>query len=88
MDSFITPPLVTFYAIVVGYVTYSLDTELTNEFDSYIVRSIWQLLRIGDGNNITLHARKIRNEALTRSVLSLSNQELVTGLGILITGYY
>jgi hypothetical protein len=79
---------VAFVAIIVGYMTYSIESEQTNDVDAVAICFFRRLLRMGSGANITAETRKRRTEVLTSFILSLSDQQLVTGLAILITGYY
>lgn len=53
-----------------------------------VVRATRRLLRLGDGSAISSEVKAVRKETLTRFVLALSDQQLVTGLAILITAYY
>jgi hypothetical protein len=85
--AFIASSFITFTAIIVSYLTYSLDGNLTNGFDDIAVKNIRRLLHMGDGDDILPSTRQVRNEAITRFILILSDQQLVTGLAILITGY-
>jgi hypothetical protein len=85
--AFLASSFITFIAIVVGYLTYSLDGNLTNGLDEIAVKSIRRLLHMGDGDDIHSTTREVRNKAMTRFILILSDQQLVTGLAILITGY-
>lgn len=77
-----------FVAIIVGYLTYSIESKQTNDVDAVAIRSLRRLLRMGSGAHITNETRKRRTQVLTSFILSLSDQQLVTGLAILITGYY
>jgi hypothetical protein len=78
----------TFAAAIVGYVTFSLNGNTTNDVDLLVVSRIRRLLRLGDGTHINTATKRIRADALSRFVLALSDQQLVTGLAVLITGYY
>jgi hypothetical protein len=78
----------TFAAVIVGYFTFSLNDNTTNEVDLLVVTRIRRLLRFGDGTHINTDTKRTRAYALTRFVLALSDQQLVTGLAVLITGYY
>ena len=94
VTAFIIASFITFLAILVGYVTCSLDRELINGLDKIIIRRIrWLLCIEGMGDKLPyekdwVETRKTANESLTRFILALSDQQLVTGLAILITGYY
>lgn len=101
--SFIGTAAITFLAIVVGYFTRSLPETLFNRVDFVILhyaeaagRRIAQCF----GQEVSstavasaavqadeAKARKHRSEALRAFILTLSDQQLVTGLAILIAGF-
>ncbi|KAH0840964.1 hypothetical protein FOPE_06436 [Fonsecaea pedrosoi] len=51
------------------------------------ILALRRFLRMGDGSNISTATMENRNRVLTGFILTLSDQQLVTGLAILITGY-
>ena len=100
--SFILTAIFTFGAIVLGYFTNSIPATTLNRIDRLIVTKAKALLsRIGsslrqekrksvnnDADAKALKAlKKRRSEALEKFILTLSDQQLVTGLAILIAGY-
>lgn len=84
--SFIASSLITFLTIIAG-LTYSLDKGLSNEIDAIAVRGIRKALFLRPDDHTTPEAKAVYNQALTNSILALSDQQLVTGLAILITAY-
>ena len=95
--SFIGTAAITFLAIVVGYFTRSLPETLFNRVDFLILEHAesafigWgkrypalgsAAVQAGDTN-----ARKNRRDALRAFILSLSDQQLVTGLAVMIAGF-
>ncbi|KAL2059757.1 hypothetical protein VTL71DRAFT_10141 [Oculimacula yallundae] len=85
--AFISASSVTFIAIVLGYITYSIDPAQLNYVDSLVIPHIRWLLWMGTGDTISTETKKLRVQAMTHFILALSDQQLVTGLAILITGY-
>ncbi|KAK0112418.1 hypothetical protein ONS96_001661 [Cadophora gregata f. sp. sojae] len=85
--AFIAASLITFISVILGYVTYSIDEEQLNYVDSLVIPHIRWLLHMGAGDTISVATKKLRTETMTQFILALSDQQLVTGLAILITGY-
>jgi hypothetical protein len=56
--SFVLTSTITFIAIVLGYLTYSIDVELTNVVDRLAIRNIRRLLRMGDGTDIPIKTKQ------------------------------
>lgn len=105
MVSFIATALLTFGAIINGYLSDSLPDTTLNRLDRFVLgklaqtcRTPWQRIKVALGQahftqrqppdpTAVRTARKRRQDALRRFVLALSDQQLVTGLAILIAGY-
>ncbi|SPO02569.1 uncharacterized protein DNG_05242 [Cephalotrichum gorgonifer] len=101
LAAFLTSSVITILAVLVAYLTNSLDEERMNVLDRRIVGAFitfWKRRPLktwtwtGTAPPRTLseldheHARRARQEAFTRFILALSDQQLVTGLAILIGG--
>ena len=86
--SFILSPLIKFLAILVGYLTYSLDKGLTSEINAIAIRGVRRVLSLRPDDHNPPAATAVRNEALRKFILALSDQQLVTDRAILITAYY
>ena len=78
----------TFLAILIGYVTYSVDEELINGVDELAINHLRRIFGMGNGSHVILKAKQERQRSLESFILALSDQQLITGLAILITGYY
>ncbi|CZS95552.1 uncharacterized protein RAG0_05146 [Rhynchosporium agropyri] len=85
--AFIAASFITFSAIVLGYITYSIDAEQLNHVDCIMIPHLRWLLHMGTGNKISEKTRRLREQTMTHFILALSDQQLVTGLAVLITGY-
>ena len=83
---------VTFLAIVAGWLTDSIPKESLNGVDHFMIQQTRKFLHLpaivtDSSSKSYLESKHIRTEALERFVLSLSDQQLVTGIAILIAGY-
>ncbi|KAI9880073.1 MAG: hypothetical protein M1830_005605 [Pleopsidium flavum] len=103
--SFIATALLTFGAIVHGYLSDSLPETTLNRLDRCVLEHLaqtcrrpWQKIQVALGRTSLAEcqatdstavpkARNQRQDALRRFVLALSDQQLVTGLAMLIAGY-
>ncbi|PVH69689.1 hypothetical protein DL98DRAFT_541406 [Cadophora sp. DSE1049] len=85
--AFIAASFITFISIIVGYATYSIDEEQLNYVDSLVIPNIRWLLHMGAGDTISDETRRLRSATMTQFILALSDQQVVTGLAVLITGY-
>ncbi|OCK73709.1 hypothetical protein K432DRAFT_312208 [Lepidopterella palustris CBS 459.81] len=83
MVSFFVTAILVFVAILIGYFKRSLPGIHTNEVDDYIFRLL-KLRNIDNSRAVILEKRK---ESFRSFILSLSDQQLVTGLAILVTGF-
>jgi len=84
---------ITFIAVVYGYVSESLPPDYYNEFDLRIIAFIRKPLqwpprpRKPSANNNSKRM-EMKVKTLERFILTLSDQQLVTGLAILIAGLF
>ncbi|CZS99028.1 uncharacterized protein RCO7_00413 [Rhynchosporium graminicola] len=85
--AFIAASFITFSAIVLGYITHSIDAVQLNHVDRIMIPHLRWLLHMGTGNKISEKTRMLREQTMTHFILALSDQQLVTGLAVLITGY-
>lgn len=91
LAAFITTALATAVATYVGYLTDSLNNASLNHIDTMAVA--WLRKHLGlkpllqDDDPLTQKVKRIRSEALVRFVLTLSDQQLVTGLAVLIAAF-
>ncbi|KAI9877796.1 MAG: hypothetical protein M1830_002767 [Pleopsidium flavum] len=91
LAAFITTALATVVAIYIGYLTDSLNDASLNRIDTMAVA--WLRRHLGfkpllqHDDPLTRKAKRIRSEALIRFVLTLSDQQLVTGLAVLIAAF-
>lgn len=89
--AFLTTALITFAAILVGYVAKCLPGVSTNDLDEHYVNKVQKLFGLQptpDSNDeVRLKTKHKREEALERFVLTLSDQQLVTGLSVLIAAF-
>lgn len=106
LSAFFVTAAITILAVVIGYLSDSLDGELLNELDRMVInwairvaRAIWASVcqkwasicrkptspvdRITPSKSESSEAWK---EAIQQFILTLSDQQLVTGLAILISG--
>jgi hypothetical protein len=88
MVSFLLPTLGVIIALVYGYFTCSLPGVQLTLLDKSIISGAKQLLRLqneesADSNKI----RKAREKFIETWVLSMSNQQLITGLAFLVASF-
>ncbi|KAF5009952.1 hypothetical protein FDECE_3859 [Fusarium decemcellulare] len=98
MSAFFGTAMITIIAVVFAYLSGSFDDEFLNEFDRWVIngakgkaRRLWNRLRRKTsasapdtpGSARSLEARK---EAIVQFILTLSDQQLVTGMAILVSG--
>lgn len=89
--AFLATALLTFAAILVGYVAKCLPGVPTNDLDQHYVNKLQKFFGHQPPENShdepSLKTQHMREEALERFVLALSDQQLVTGLAVLISGF-
>lgn len=91
--------MVTILSVLWAYITESLDDDLLNDLDRRILAQATQSLRrfrpceqqevATTGSTRNVHpgeTRQLRKRTITKFVLALSDQQLLTGLAILIAG--
>ena len=86
--SFIVSAVLTLFALIWGYLTYSLPKGLTNLADDQLVGALRQL--IGFRDNVDPNdqgARDRRIDTLRGIMLALSDQQLITGVAMLIASF-
>jgi hypothetical protein len=89
--AFLATALITFAAILIGYVAKCLPGVPTNDLDQYYVNKIQEIFGhqpTDDANDdLRLKTKHMREEVLERFILALSDQQLVTGLAVLIAAF-
>jgi hypothetical protein len=85
LTSFISTSILTLAAIILGYLLGAIPDERFNRLDNVVVAALRRLVHI-KGELSEPNARA-RQKALERFILGLSDQQLVTGIAILVTGY-
>ena len=89
--AFSTTSILAFFATVIGYLFNAIrdrdfDDPLLNSLDDYFLRTCKSLFHLNP-NRVETNDKLSRSIALERFVLALSDQQIVTGLAIFITGY-
>lgn len=80
--------LLAFVSIVVGYFTMSIATYLLNDVDVILIGHVRAILRVEKVVNTMDDASDpIRVDGLQSFMLAMSDQQLVGGVALLITGY-
>ncbi len=90
--SFLATACMAFMVIIVGYITDALPDERLNRVDRLVIQKIQALLRLRAISHppfdpVEKRRKEIRKESLQRFVLTLSDQQLVTGLAICVAGW-
>ncbi|KAK5119719.1 hypothetical protein LTR85_007295 [Meristemomyces frigidus] len=95
LAAFFLTATITILAVIFAYLSDALDESLMNELDRKVIarfRKGWRRLKrvrtdlSSNTENETETIREARKEAVTQFILNLSDQQLVTGLAILIAG--
>ncbi len=85
-------------AVIYAYLSQSLDEDSLNYLDRRVIHTVYRLWQTVAPSNMdsglperytrlnAIEARRLRKEAVVGFILSLSDQQLVTGLAILIVG--
>ena len=85
LTAFISTSILTLAAIILGYLLGAIPHERFNRLDDLVIAAIRRLVHIkGEVSEPNARARR---KALERFILGLSDQQLVTGISILVTGY-
>ena len=90
LAAFIATAFATLVTICVGYITDSLDSAELNFIDTKVVALLRKWLHLSTLNNRnaqTQRAKDLRSEGLLRFILTFSDQQLVTGIGLLIATF-
>ena len=77
--------IITIFAIIAGYLTDSLPEGSTNRADELFISSPRAFLL--KSTKLSTSDPSKRRRALERFILALSDQQLVTGLSVLLAGY-
>ncbi|MCJ1232344.1 hypothetical protein MMC14_000296 [Varicellaria rhodocarpa] len=90
--SFLFAAFVTFLAIIIGYFSDSIAPSKLNRADWLVVDTVRRHLRRHPidciiNSHKDVEARNRRSETLEKFVLAQSDQQLITGIAILIAGY-
>jgi hypothetical protein len=86
--AFVISSLLAFVSIVVGYFTMSIPTYLLNDVDVILIGRVRAILRLKKVVNTMDDASDpLRVEGLQSFMLAMSDQQLVSGVALLIAGY-
>ncbi|KAF4953942.1 hypothetical protein FGADI_5591, partial [Fusarium gaditjirri] len=93
LAAFFVTAALTIIAVVFGYLTGSLDGDFLNDLDHIVIAGAKRLgnkIRrkspVHEGLESSQKSNEARKEAIQQFILTLSDQQLVTGLAILICG--
>lgn len=90
LAAFFATASITIIAVLFAYSTQSLDDDLLTELDRRFLAWAGERVRMSLGINgvatVSSGKRQMRKETIKKFVLALSDQQLVTGLAILIAG--
>ncbi|TKA71813.1 hypothetical protein B0A55_06915 [Friedmanniomyces simplex] len=94
LAAFFATAFITLVAVLFAYVTDALDDDLLNELDRKVIADLsrlysWRPKRPAQPNATSSESdaeasKELRKEAIAQFILALSDQQLVTGLAILI----
>lgn len=101
LSAFLTTTIITILAVILAYLTGSLDDELLDSLDRVVIDWVkrkgaaWNPIRTNSETPTLPNAStspalpassQARKQALLQFILALSDQQLVTGLAILVSG--
>jgi hypothetical protein len=86
--AFVATALTTFLVLIAGYLTYSLPDNCATRTDSFVIAALRRAAGLKQGAE-ALYSRKrsYRVNALRDFMLILSDQQLVTGLAMLVAAF-